>query len=68
MKKNGVFAFHDLFFEKEYYGNIDDFVRQLKAEGIQEIHLVRSNDEKFIPKILKSSFMLGRIGLIYGIK
>jgi ubiquinone/menaquinone biosynthesis C-methylase UbiE len=68
VKKGGAFAFHDLFFEKKFYGDINDFVRQLKTEGIREIHLVSSKDEKFIPKILKSRFMLGRIGLIYGIK
>lgn len=68
VKKGGVFAFHDLFFEKKYYGDIDGFVRQLKEEGIQEIFLVCSRDEKFIPKILKSRFMLGCIGLLYGIK
>lgn len=68
VKKGGAFAFHDLFFEEKFYGNIDDFVSQLKAEGIHEIHLICSKDEPFIPKILKSRFMLGRIGLIYGIK
>lgn len=68
VKKGGFFAFHDLFFEEKFYGNIGNFVEQLKSEGIREIHLVYSKDEKFIPRILKTRFMLGRIGLIYGIK
>lgn len=68
IKKGGIFAFHDLFFEERFYGDIVSFVEQLKNEGICEIHLIYSKDEKFIPKILKTRFMLGRIGLIYGIK
>lgn len=68
VKKGGTFAFHDLFFADKIYGDIESFVESLKNEGISEIHLIHSNKEKFIPKILKTGFMLGKIGLIYGIK
>lgn len=68
VKKGGAFAFHDLFLEEKVYGDIESFVEQLKNEGICEIHLIYSKNEKFIPKILKTRFMLGRITLIYGIK
>lgn len=68
LKKGGSFAFHDLFLEEKLYGNLDDFINELKKEGITEVKVAYSNKEKFIPKILKTSFMLGRIAVIYGIK
>ncbi len=68
VKKGGTFAFHDLFLEEAFYGNIDAFVEELQKDGVGEIHFIRSVDEPFIPKLLKSRFMLGRIGLLYGRK
>lgn len=68
IKKGGMFAFHDLFFEEKFYGNIEKFIEELKKDGISEIYLECSAEEKFIPKILKTRSMLGRIGLIYGRK
>lgn len=68
VKKGGAFAFHDLFFERTIYGDIEKFIEELKSEGISEIHLLRSSNEKFIPGILKTRPMLGCIGLIYGKK
>ena len=68
VKKGGTFAFHDLFLEKKFYGNIEEFIDELRKEGIDHVSFLRSSDESFIPKILKTGFMLGRIGLIYGRK
>ncbi len=68
VKKGGMFAFHDLFLEKHFYGNIEEFISELKNDGISEITFLRSNEESFIPKLLKSRIMLGKIGLIYGRK
>ncbi len=68
LKKDGTFVFHDLFLEEKLYGNIYKFISELKKEGIKEIHLVYSNKEEFIPDILKTRFMLGRIAIIYGVK
>lgn len=68
LKKGGTFAFHDLFLEEKIYGNIDEFIKELKSEGISEVKIAYSNSEKFIPNILKTRFMLGRIAVIYGIK
>ncbi|HWQ71761.1 MAG TPA: methyltransferase domain-containing protein [Desulfitobacteriaceae bacterium] len=68
VKKGGVFAFHDLFYEKIFYGDIKEFIEELKNEGISEIHLLRSSNETFIPGILRIRPMLGGIGLIYGKK
>ncbi|MHB8065204.1 MAG: class I SAM-dependent methyltransferase [Ruminiclostridium sp.] len=68
VKKGGVFAFHDLFLQETLYGNMKEFVQELKAEGLSEITLVESRNENFIPGILKVPSMLGNIGLIYGKK
>lgn len=68
VKKGGSFAFHDLFLEKTFYGNIEEFIQELKDEGISQVTFVRTGNEAFIPVLLKLRFMLGRIGLIYGIK
>ena len=68
VKKGGAFAFHDLFYEDTIYGDIEDFLQELRKEGIGQIAILRSSDEGFIPKMLKTRFMLGRIGLIYGRK
>jgi ubiquinone/menaquinone biosynthesis C-methylase UbiE len=68
VKTGGIFAFHDLYLEEHYYGNINELIADLKKDGLQEIHFLRSVDEEFIPKVLKSRFMLGKIGLMYGIK
>ncbi len=68
LKKGGVFAFHDLFLLENLYGDMEEFVEELKSEGISEITFVKSENEKFIPGILKIPSMLGNIGLIYGRK
>jgi SAM-dependent methyltransferase len=68
VKKGGVFAFHDLFLLENVYGDMKEFVEELKAEGISEITFVESRNENFIPGILKVPSMLGKIGLIYGRK
>lgn len=68
VKKGGAFAFHDLFLQKSLYGDMDEFVNILKKESVSEIHFAKSCNESFIPGILKVPFMLGKIGIIYGIK
>lgn len=68
VKKGGAFTFHDLFLDKNLYGNIDEFVEELKNENISEIAVIKSEDEINIPRILKLPFMLGSTALIYGKK
>ena len=38
VKKGGAFAFQDLFGSKALYGDMDDFVDELRREEISEIH------------------------------
>lgn len=43
IEKGGAFAFHDLFFERILYSDIEKFIEELKNEGISEIHLLHSS-------------------------
>jgi hypothetical protein len=55
IKKGGSFAFHDLFEHKEFYGDMDEFVEELKKEGYTEINC-ESHIERIpvIPGIVKA--------------
>lgn len=69
VKKGGVFVFHDMFEQTQLYGNMNDFIKELKQEGITEIHYIPNTDrESFIPGFLRAPWMLKDMGLIYGIK
>jgi ubiquinone/menaquinone biosynthesis C-methylase UbiE len=68
VKKGGTFAFHDLFLEKQFYGNIEEFIEELRKEGLQQIEFINTAEELYIPKLLKNRVILGSIGLMYGIK
>ena len=69
VKKGGSFAFQDLFVRKRLYGNMEEFVTQLQAEGINEIHYIANVEQTgLIPKYLQAPWMLVNIGIIYGKK
>ncbi len=40
VKKGGSFAFQDLFSQKKLYGDMEEFIAELKEEGIGEIHYI----------------------------
>lgn len=40
VKKGGTFSFQDMFSQKALYGDMNEFVNTLKAEGISEIHYI----------------------------
>ena len=69
LKKGGAFAFNDMFSFKRMYGDMDDFVKNLKEEGITEIYY-DTNLEKldFISKFTATSLMLKGMGILYGKK
>lgn len=68
VKPGGSFVFHDLFLEPKFYGDMEAFVAQLRKEGIAEVYFLPSAKQRFIPALLKTRPMLGRIGLLYGKK
>lgn len=70
LKKGGAFAFHDLFEQKQLYGDMEELIRQLKAEGISEIHYEPNTEKQdFIPGFVTAApWMLHGLGILYGIK
>ncbi len=59
LKKGGTFAIHDLM-SKARYGDMDAFVKKLKAEGFEEVKLIDTTDGTFMGK--KEAFLLGLAG------
>ena len=68
LKRGGLFAFQDLFLLKKIYGEPEDLLTTIKSWGIEDIKLVNTSDQKFIPGPMKLPFMVGQIGIIHGKK
>ncbi len=68
VKKGGRFVFQDLFLLESCFGKMDGFVAFLKSSGIQEVAFVETGKSAFIPGALKLPFMVGTLGLLYGVK
>lgn len=70
VKKGGSFAFQDMFAQKALYGDMEEFVRELKKEGISEIHYIGNVEKKvdFVPKYARAPWMISGVGILYGIK
>ncbi len=59
LKKGGTFAIHDLM-SPARYGDMDAFIRKLKAEGYEEVRLIDTTDGTFMGK--KEASWLGLAG------
>ena len=70
VKKGGVFSFQDMFSQRALYGDMEEFVRELKAEGISDIHYIGNLEKKldFIPGFVTMPWMISGMGIIYGRK
>lgn len=70
LKKGGVFAFHDMFEQKKLYGDMNEFIKELKKEGITEIYYEAHTEQlSCIPSYIKvAPWMLQNMGIIYGVK
>lgn len=70
LKKGGAFAFQDMFGQKAVYGNMHEFVDELKNSGVvSEIHYIPNiENQKFVPKFITAPWMIKNAGLVYGIK
>lgn len=49
LKNGGAFALHDIF-SKSKYGDMQAFVKKLKAMGYEEVELIDTADGKFMTK------------------
>ena len=67
VKKGGAFAFQDLF-NKQFYGDIGLFYKELKTWGLKEVKFIDTSDFVYIPIALRINHMLGNSGILYGIK
>ncbi len=69
VKKGGYFAFHDLFENKAFYGNMEEFVEGLRKEGITELQYIPHTERlPLVPGFTKAPWMLTDLGLLYGRK
>ena len=70
VKKGGVFAFQDMFGQKALYGDMNEFVYELKKSGtVSEIHYIKNIEKNdFVPGFVTAPWMIKDAGLIYGIK
>ena len=69
VKKGGVFAFHDLFEQRQIYGDMEEFIAALKAEGISEIQYIPHTEQlECIPGYVKAPWLLSELGMLYGVK
>jgi ubiquinone/menaquinone biosynthesis C-methylase UbiE len=67
LKPGGPFAFQDLF-NKQFYGDMDIFYKELQSWGLKEFRLVDSSDFVYIPLALRVEHMVGNAKILYGIK
>jgi len=68
LKKGGLFVFQDLFLWRAAYGEAQALVSAVRSWGIEEVELIDTSRQSFIPRALKLPFMLGKIGLLHGRK
>ncbi len=68
VKKGGVFVFQDLFMVEQIYGRPQDLLATIKSWGIEDVALVNTSGQPFIPELMKLPFMVGQIGIIHGKK
>ena len=66
-KKGGTFAIHDLM-EPVRYGDMEKFVQELKAEGYEDVQLIKTADGKFMGSAEAKLMLLGGSTLLVGRK
>lgn len=67
LKKGGTFAIHDMM-EPVRYGDMEQFIEELKAEGYEDVQLVSTTDGKFMSKKEARIMMLAGSMLLVGKK
>jgi len=68
VKKGGRFAFQDLFLWEQVYGSPETLVTAVRSWGIEQVELLPTRDQAFIPPGLKLPFMVGTIAILCGEK
>jgi SAM-dependent methyltransferase len=68
LKSGGAFAFVDYFYDPGLYGKIDDFEAYLRGTGLTRFECKSLGDVISLPLLLKHPKILGKVGIIYGLK
>jgi len=68
LRKGGVFAFQDMFYDQGIYGDMQDLMRVIESWDIEAVHFVDTRSALKIPFRLRHPRVLGNAGLIYGTK
>jgi len=68
VRPGGRFAFQDLFLVESFYGRVDDLLAAMRGWGVREVGFIDTSTEGFIPRSLRLPFMVGRIGIVWGVK
>jgi ubiquinone/menaquinone biosynthesis C-methylase UbiE len=68
IKKDGLFVFQYLFLWKRLYGETGALLATIQSWGVQEVNIIDTSQQTFIPRAMKLPFMVGQIGIIYGRK
>ena len=68
VKPGGWFVFQDLLKLKPYFGKPDELVALIKSWGVREVRFEDTSGAEFIPRALKLPFMVGALGIVYGVK
>ncbi len=56
VKKDGKFAFQDLFLLKPVYGNVDELVATIKSWGVAEVEFVETKKRTIYPSCFEAAF------------
>ena len=67
LKKGGSFAIHDLM-EPARYGDMEQFTAELKAEGYEDVQLIKTTDGKFMSPGEAKLMLLSGSTLLFGRK
>jgi ubiquinone/menaquinone biosynthesis C-methylase UbiE len=68
VKLGGSFSFIDYFFDEKYYGRVSEFEQFLKELNLKHCERKRLQDVIALPAMLKHPKILGKVGIIFGIR
>ncbi len=68
IREGGAFSFQDLFLVHKLYGDIDELLETIREWGIEEVRFANTGKLVNVPLLLRTPFMLGEIGVVYGKK
>lgn len=68
VKKGGFFVFQDLLQLTPYFGKPEELIELIKSWGVREVHYEDTSKAPFIPGVLKLPFIVGTLGMVYGVK